>query len=92
MAEDEEKEFYIDMIEIGDRALIAFYLYSFRRIEGFVNDDYRYSLLLNEGPLPVHKAMYENTLIHFKTERERDEEYLELKRKITTDRNVRFIE
>lgn len=83
---------FINMLEIGDRVLMAFHLSSFRRVDGFVDGEPKYSILLNEGPLPGNKNFYEDTLISFDTEKERDEEWIELKRKITEDSRIRILD
>jgi len=80
------------MIEIGDRLLMASSLISFRRIEGFVGDDLQYSILINEGPLPADRCLYEDTLISFDTEKERNEEWVNMKQILTQDANVQILE
>lgn len=84
-----------DYIEIGDHIFKVFMLLSVRPVERIDRSKKqikkKYSILVNEGPLPTSSEWKADTYIDFETEEKRNEELTQLKEKLQNFRNVRFL-
>jgi len=85
------KSTIVDWIELKDRVLQAFPLISLRKHNRWVEDDLKYTIIVNEGPMAQKTPFYENLMLDYDTQEERDDEYSKIKDKLSNYRNVRFL-